>query len=118
MILCLIDHDRGKLNEVSLQTLTLGRKIADELEVGLEAVVIGENARSLTDGLQAYGATKAHLVTHAQLDDYAPEAWAQSIVGLAQSLSPEAILTPGTEQGQRSPCPRCRENELTDGGEL
>ena len=99
MILCLIDHDRGKLNEVSLQALTLGRRVANELGVGLEAVVIGENARSLTDGLQAYGVSKAHLVTHPQLDDYAPEAWAQSIVGLAQSLNPEAILTPGTEQG-------------------
>ena len=99
MILCLIDHDRGKLNEVSLQTLTLGKKIADELGVGLEAVVVGENARSLTDGLQAYGVSKAHLVTHVSLDDYAPEAWAQSIVGLAESLNPEAIFTPGTEQG-------------------
>lgn len=99
MILCLIDHDRGELNEVSLQALTLGKKIAGELRTSLEAVVIGETARSITDGLQAYGASKAHLVTHQQLDDYAPEAWAQSLVGLAQSLSPEAILTSGTEQG-------------------
>lgn len=99
MILCLIDHDRGKLDEVSLETLTLGRKLAADLGTSLEAVVIGENARSLTDGLQAYGASKAHLVLHEKLDDFAPEAWAQSLVGLAQSLQPEAILAPGSEQG-------------------
>ena len=99
MILCLIDHDRGKLNEVSLENLTLGRKLAADLGTSLEAIVIGENARSLTDGLQAYGASKAHLVLHEKLDDFAPEAWAQSIVGLAQLLKPEAILAPGSEQG-------------------
>ena len=99
MILCLIDHDRGKLNEVSLEALTLGRKLAGEMGTSLEAVVIGENARPLTEGLQAYGAAKAHLVSHDKLDDFAPEAWAQSIVGLAQSLTPEAIITPGSEQG-------------------
>ena len=99
MILCLIDHDRGKLNELSLEALTLGKKLADDTGTGLEAVVIGDNARSLSGGLETYGASKAHLVLHEKLDDFAPEAWAASIVNLAESLRPEAIIAPGSEQG-------------------
>jgi electron transfer flavoprotein alpha subunit len=38
-------------------------------------------------------------VQHEQLDDYVPEAWARSVVQLIDSLSPEAVLAPGTDRG-------------------
>ena len=99
MILTVIDHDRGNLNAVSLEMITLARQVADERYEALEAVLIGEVARPLADSLTAYGVTKAHLVQHEGLDDYAPEAWASSIMQLAKPLSPEAVVAPGTERG-------------------
>lgn len=44
MILALIDHDRGQLNAISLQALTLARKLATDLGVALESVIVGEEA--------------------------------------------------------------------------
>jgi electron transfer flavoprotein alpha subunit len=99
MILGLIDHDRGTLNRISLEMLTLGRDLANRLSLPLEAVLIGENARALADDLPAYGVSKVHLVRHERLDDYAPEAWAQSLIHLIETEQPQAILAPGTERG-------------------
>lgn len=99
MILGLIEHDRGKMNEVSLEMLTLARGLARQNSESLEAILIGQEARPLAQQLPAYGVTRAYLVQHNGLDDYAPEAWARSIVQLLESLSPQAVLGPGTDRG-------------------
>lgn len=99
MILTLIDHDRGNLNKISLQALTLARKLATDAGVGLESALIGEEARGLAQDLQQYGVSKVHLFTHEQLSDYAPEAWAESLVQLCKSQNANMLIAPGTERG-------------------
>ncbi len=99
MLLGLIDHDRGKLNKASLEMLTLARGLAASTNQWLEAVLIGEGAQSLAEEMRTYGVSTAHVVAHERLDDYAPEAWAQSIVHLIEILQPEAVLAPGSERG-------------------
>jgi electron transfer flavoprotein alpha subunit len=79
--------------------LTLGRQLAQEAGTQLTAVLIGEAARPLTTQLAAYGVTTTYLAQHEKLDDYAPEAWAQSIVELIGTTTPEAVLAPGTDRG-------------------
>jgi len=99
MIIGLIEHDRGTLNELSLQMLTLGRRLAAQLNVPLEAVLIGEAARPLADCLSVYGVAVVHLAQHERLDNYAPAAWAQSVVELMTLLKPQAVLAAGSERG-------------------
>jgi electron transfer flavoprotein alpha subunit len=55
--------------------------------------------QALTTQLAAYGVTTTYLVQHDRLDDYAPEAWAQSVVELIDTAAPEAVLAPGTDRG-------------------
>jgi electron transfer flavoprotein alpha subunit len=99
MIIGLIDHDRGKLNELSLEMLTFGRRLAAQLTAPLHAILIGDAARSLADQLKAYGVSTVHLAQHAKLDEYAPEAWAQSVVELATAVTPQAVLAAGSDRG-------------------
>ena len=99
MILTLIEHDRGKLNELSLEALTFGHRLARQLGQPLEAVLIGAEAQPLAERLGAYGASTVHLAVHDRLTDYAPEAWAQSVVSLMESLSPAAVLAAGSDRG-------------------
>lgn len=99
MILVIIEHDRGKLNSVSLEALTLARDVAHHAGADLEAVVVGADARSLVDALGAYGVSRAHIVTHDRLDDYAPEAWARAVVQLSDTLQPQAIAAAGSDRG-------------------
>lgn len=100
MILGLIEHDRGTLNKLSLEMLTLARQLAHDLELPLEAIVIGEEAEPLVGMLPGYGVSRVHLIRHERLGDYAPEAWTQSIIHLIEVEKPQAILAAGTERGQ------------------
>jgi electron transfer flavoprotein alpha subunit len=53
----------------------------------------------LAAGLGAYGVTTVHLAQHELLTDYAPEAWAQSVLGLMENLKPEVVLAAGSDRG-------------------
>jgi electron transfer flavoprotein alpha subunit len=99
MILGLIDHDRGKMNAVSLEMLTFARDVAAASGEPLQAVVIGAGAEALAEALPAYGVGKVHIVEHAGLDEFAPEAWARSVVQLMAAASPAAVMAPGSERG-------------------
>ena len=102
MILALVDHDRDRLDPLSLQVLTLGRRLANEDDDRLEAVLVGEEGgRPLADGLAAYGVSTVHLVQHAGLDDYAPEAWAESMVQLLSAVRPQVVIAAGSERARR-----------------
>ena len=99
MIIGIIEHDRGQLNNQSLEMLTLARAVAASEGVWVTAVLIGQNAAPLADSLATYGVNRAVVVTHEQLDDYAPEAWAEAVVQVAAAESPKAIMATGTERG-------------------
>lgn len=99
MILGLIDHDRGTLNKISLEMLTIAHTLANELSLPLEAILIGEDGHGLAEGLQMFGVSRVHLIQHDRLDDYVPEAWAQSVIHLIEAEKPEAVLAPGTDRG-------------------
>ncbi len=99
MIIGLIEHDRGELNELSLEMLAFGRRLAAQLNVPLHAILIGEAARPLADRLQAHGVSTVHLAQHDRLDDYAPEAWAQSVVEIIQTVKPQVVMAAGSERG-------------------
>jgi electron transfer flavoprotein alpha subunit len=75
--------------ELSLEALTLARALGGPVE----AVAFGETP----EGLGAYGVSCVHVVP---LDEYAPGAWAQSIVRLVESLAPDAVLAAGSDRGQ------------------
>ncbi len=99
MIFGLVEHDRGRLDERSLEMLTLGRRLAQRLGVHLHAVLVGADSRPLAARLSAYGVSTAHLVDHERLGDYAPGAWARSIVEIIEAERPQAVLAAGTDRG-------------------
>ena len=99
MILGLVEHDGGIASEPSLQTLTLGRGLAERLGEPLTALVIGSEAGPMVDGLAAYGVSAVHHAVDSRLDRFAPEAWAACVVDLMGSAGPSAVLAAGTDRG-------------------
>ncbi|MFQ5522205.1 MAG: electron transfer flavoprotein subunit alpha/FixB family protein [Acidimicrobiia bacterium] len=91
MILVLITHDRGQIEESTLQGLTLARTLDNDIQT----VSIGVEI----DGLAEYGVSKQHVIIHEGLDDYAPAAWGEALAQLIDRLRPEAVITTGTERG-------------------
>lgn len=99
MILGVIEHDRGQLSPQSLEMLTLARQLAAESENPLRAVVVGAGGEAVSAELGAYGIKTLYHATHDGLTDYAPMAWAESVVQVANAQGAEAVLASGTERG-------------------
>ena len=99
MILTFIEHDRGTMNPVCLETLTSARELAASSGVSSQAVLIGSQSLGLREAVQRYGVSQIHLLEHAGLQEYAPEAWAKSITQLMESVRPVAVLAAATERG-------------------
>ena len=99
MILGLVEHADGRLNPLSLQMLSFGRGLANDVGDRLEAALIGEDARPLADELAAYGVSAVHLIDLGDLREYAPSAWAESVVQLMAAVSPQVVLAAGTDRG-------------------
>jgi electron transfer flavoprotein alpha subunit len=99
MVLVLVDHERGEPDELSFQSLTFGRRLAEQLGVTLQAVVVGEAAGDVGRRLAPYGVSTVHVVEHERLDEYAPEAWAESVVQLMAAASAQAVIAAGSDRG-------------------
>lgn len=99
MILALLVHDRGVLEESSLQGLSLAGSLATSQGVDLHAVLIGDSGDELAAALGDYGVAAAHLVHHDGLTDYSPSAWGASVAQLVDSLGPTAVVATGSVQG-------------------
>ncbi len=99
VFLYLVEHDRGRIEETALGGLTGARLLAEAMDGRLRAAVIGAGAEEAADEIHGYGAEETYLVTHPALTDYGPDAWADSLVQLAEAAGAEAVLAAGTDRG-------------------
>ncbi len=98
-VLVLIDHDRGQVEEVSLQVVAFGRAVGGRLDGdSVEAVVIGDQGASIAERVGTHVAV-VHLVQHDALTDYAPEAWGDALAQLVVQRDARAVVGVGTDRG-------------------
>jgi electron transfer flavoprotein alpha subunit len=93
--LYLVDHDRGAITDIALEGLTAARGI----DAAVAAVTVGSAGDRLAAELFEYGAAAVHQIHHDELSDYAPAAWGDAVVELAQSSGATAIIGVGTDRG-------------------
>jgi len=94
------EQQDGILKKVSLEILSKGQKLAEELGTELEAVLLGEDVSELADLLAAYGASKVYLADDEELAPYSSEAYSQVIAGLIEENEPEAVFFGHTALGK------------------
>jgi electron transfer flavoprotein alpha subunit len=95
MILVLVDHDRGELDQLSLRALTAARKLGHDVE----AVVVGKEGAALAGIVGEYGAKTLHVAVHASVTDYTPMATGRALKDLVEKLKPVAVLAAGSPRG-------------------
>ena len=99
-ILVLVEHDRGEAVETSYQSIGCARALlAAGVGTSVTAVLIGGEADGLVTDLGTYGVTKVVQVHHAELTDYAPEAWGEAVAELIAARAPAAVVATGTDRG-------------------
>ncbi len=111
-VLVYVEQRLNEVQNVSLELLGKGRKIADELGVQVTAALIGKNVDKHAKLLIEYGADKVLVLDHDALELYSTEPYTQAMVQAVQSINPEIVLFGATSIG-RDLAPRVSARLLT-----
>jgi electron transfer flavoprotein alpha subunit len=99
MVLVLVDHDHGQLDDLSMQAVTFARGLATDLGQPLHALVVGDVDESVAAGLGKHGVSVTQIAKHPQLNEYAPIASARALAELIESSAPAAVVAVGSDRG-------------------
>ncbi len=92
--------EERQIAEVSLELLTKGRKLADELSCKLEAVVIGYELDEISSQVLPYGVDVLHLFDHKTLYPYTTLPHASILIKLFKEERPQICLMGATVIGR------------------
>jgi electron transfer flavoprotein alpha subunit len=99
-VMVFIEQRTNHVQNVSLELLGKGRKIADELGVQLIAVLPGHQVEKHGRLLIEYGADKVILIDDASLESYTTEPYTQAMVKAIRETNPEVVLVGATSIGR------------------
>lgn len=99
------EQRKGVIQKVTYELLGEGRKLADTLQVGLAAVLLGHQVESQAQELVWRGADTVYLVESPELEVYQDEPYTLVLDRLVREYRPEIMLTGATTIG-RSLIPR------------
>lgn len=93
------EQRNGRLMGVSLELLSKGLELSNELKVELTTILIGDKLQDLAQELVAYGAGKVYLVEDPRLKLYQSDVYTRVIADLIKQYQPEILLLGGTAIG-------------------
>src|SRR5580765_4385476 len=97
-ILVVVEQREGKLNRVSMETLTAAQALAAETGWPLEAAVVGSNVAAITSEVAGKKLAKVYAIENAKLEPYTPDAFAHALKQFVTSKQPKLVLMPHTYQ--------------------
>ncbi|MCX6231458.1 MAG: electron transfer flavoprotein subunit alpha/FixB family protein [Bacteroidetes bacterium] len=98
-VYCEVNED-GLVADVSLELLSKGKKLANELKIKMEAVVIGNEIHDIEAQLYPYGVDVIHLAQEKRLFPYTTLPHASIVVNLFKEEKPEIALFGATSVGR------------------
>ena len=90
------EFEDGKVADVSLELLTKGRHLADQLGVKLEALVVGDNLNGIENQVAPYGADVVYKVEDSRLYPYTSNPHAAVLINLFKEIKPQICLMGAT----------------------
>ena len=90
----------GKPADVSLEILTKGRSLADQIGAKLEAIVLGQGLGEIEQELFEYGVDVVHLGDHKHLEPYLTLPHAAIVAGIFEQEKPRIGLFGATSIGR------------------
>jgi electron transfer flavoprotein alpha subunit len=98
-VYCEVSEERT-ISDVSLELLSKGRKLANELGVKLEAVVLGHQVNDLESTVYPFGVDVIHYADDKRLFPFLTLAHARLLVDLFHKEKPEIVLFGATSIGR------------------
>ena len=97
-ILVVVEQREGKLNRVSLETLTGAQALAAETGWSLEAAVAGSGVADIADEIAKNKVAKVYDLESPKLELYTPDAYVAAVQQLVGQKQPRLVLMPHTYQ--------------------
>lgn len=97
-ILVVVEQREGKLNRVSLETITGAQALAADTGWPLEAAVVGSNVGEIAKEIAAKKVAKVYDVEAANLEPYTPDAFVAALKQFLGDKQPKVVLMPHTYQ--------------------
>lgn len=88
------------MKDCTLELLSAGRKLADQLHQELSAALIGHEVEPLCPILFAYGADQVVLVEDLQLKNYLTETYVEALAAVVKEKKPSIVLFGATTTGR------------------
>jgi electron transfer flavoprotein alpha subunit len=103
MILVFVETGASGATEVSLETVTFARTVAERTGGAVHAVVVGGTVDAgpggLVDELGGYGVSEVHHATGDAFAAYAGAAWAAAVQAALRTVDADVVVAPGTPRG-------------------
>jgi electron transfer flavoprotein alpha subunit len=95
-----IEHNDGKIADVSLELLGKGSELASKLGVKTGAVIIGDKVSALSKDIFQYGADKVYMAQAPELKYFTTLPYANIVCNLIREYEPQIALYGATTQGR------------------
>ncbi|ELY56341.1 electron transfer flavoprotein subunit alpha, partial [Natronococcus amylolyticus DSM 10524] len=96
-ILAVADHRRGELRDVSYETITAGRQLADETGGDLHVAVISGPVGEFAEKLNREGVDVVHTVEYGE--EFNHDVYVQVLAQLYDELAPQYVVAPNSVNG-------------------
>ena len=91
-----LEHEAGRVADVSLELLTNGRVLASRLGVKLEAVILGDKLEGIEEQVFPYGVDLLYKVADKRLSPYTSNPHAAVLINLFREIKPQICLMGAT----------------------
>ena len=98
-VLIFIDSAEGQVKKASLEVLSYGAKLAEQLGTDAEGVVLGSVTQDLKE-LGKYGVRKIHHVNNKALDHFDAQVYTKVIAEVAKSVDAKVIVFSNNVDGK------------------
>lgn len=94
------EFEDGNIADVSLELLTKGRSLANQLGVRLEAIVLGDNLDGVENQIFPYGVDVVYKLEDKRLFPYTSLPHASALINLFKEIKPQVCLMGATTIGR------------------
>lgn len=100
------EQREGKMMPATFELISEGRRLADELQVELCGILLGDDVDDIAGELGGYGADKVYVYNSPLLKNYTTDAYTKVITDAVKTWKPEILLIGASNIG-RDLAPRC-----------
>lgn len=97
-ILVVVEQREGRLNRVSMETLTGAQAISAQTGWPVEAAVVGDGVSRVAQEIAGVKVDKVYVLESPQLQSFTPDAFSYALKGFLSQHQPRLVLMPHTYQ--------------------